>query len=305
MTSSLRKPIILVMVAIAIEILTDNQVGAANTESSKQPQPLESTGKYKAVYGDDWKSYDSNEALYAVHQWWAWNRDVPWQPYISLVPDETLGRVVRMTQPEQYPGAPNKVPRTFYLTIRFNEPLDNVWVRFRVRFSPGFDLRGSFPPKANPAYKLFFLLFEGAGGRTGIEFANSGQYIYTNLQGGFQRDREETFGTHKWGGRVEGEFTDGQWYEFIVHREVTGPNTYVNRFYRRRLTEKTNIVNLTWNFWGISTVGEPGQRAKPAGAICLGANKNRSNDKTQHVYWGPWEVVDGPKYPNPFKLPLE
>jgi len=289
-----------VLIAIAAGAMAD----AGSKSRPKGPRPPAPTGNYVAAYGDDWRAYADNAALHAVRQWWSWSR-LPWQGHISLVPDDTFGQVVRMTQPKQDPKAPREVPRTFYLTQRFTEPLADVWVRFRVRFSPGFDLDGAVPRRANASYKLFFLTFHGADGRTGIEFANRRQYIYTNLQGGFQRDYEKSFGTHRWGGHVTGEFTNGQWYEYIVHREVTGTNVYVNRFYRRQLTRNGKVVDLPWNFWGIKTVGKPGQVARPAGGIDLGANKNKSNDKTQYVYWGPWEVVDGATYPNPFHVPLE
>jgi len=290
-----------VRITLAAALVGSTAATALGAEVRRAPTP---TGNYVAAYGDDWRSYADNEALYAVRQWWTW-RNPPWKPYISLVPDKTFGQVVRMTQPKQEPKAPRQVGRTYCFTQRFKKPLGNVWVRFRVRFSPGFDLDGAVPAGANQAYKLFFLTFKGATGRTGIEFANRRQYIYTNLQGGFQRQSEESFGTHRWGGHVAGEFTNGEWYEYIVHREITGPNAYVNRFYRRQLTRKGVIVNLPWNFWGIKTVGKPGQVARPAGGIQLGANKNKSNDKTQYVYWGPWEVVDGSKHPNSFKVPLK
>ncbi len=262
--------------------------------------------KYVPLHREDWRSYASNEELFAKRRWWNFTRGEEWKEHIRLVPDRTFKQVVRMTQPRQADdGNRRRVGRTFFLTQKFARPLASVWVRFTVRFSPGFDLQGTTPPKANAAYKLFFLLFEGAGGRTGIELANRRQYIYTNLQGGFRRESERSFGTHRWGGHIAGEFTDGEWYEFVVHREVTGPRSYVNRFYRRRRTGKGRIVEPPWNFWGIETLGKPGQVARPARAIQLGGNKNKSNDRTQHVTWGPWEVVDASEYPNPYSLPLK
>lgn len=280
-------------------------LAASSAEERQAPGP---TGDYVVAYGDDWQSYADNEALFARRQWWNFTRTPEkqeWKRHISLVPDRTFKQVVRMTQPKQDPETAPRGGRTFFLTQKFSEPMGNVWVRFRVRFSPSWTAEGSSPGQANPAYKLFFLLFHKADGRTGIEFAHRTQYIYTNLQGGFRRQHEESFGTHRWGGQVTGEFTNGEWYEYVVHREVTGPTSYVNRFYRRQLTQDGTIVDLPWNFWGIRTVGEPGQVARPARAIQLGANKNKSNDKTQYICWGPWEVVDGSECPNPYNLPLE
>ncbi len=283
-------------------------VGRVCEASGEGLRPLVPDAGYVPAYGDDWQSYADDEALFARRQWWNFTRTPEkreWKRYISLVPDPTFKQVVRMTQPKQDPETNPRGGRTFFLTQKFSEPLDNVWVRFRVRFSPGWTAEGSSPRQANPAYKLFFLLFHKADGRTGIEFAHRTQYIYTNLQGGFRREHEESFGTHRWGERVTGEFTDGEWYEYVVHREVTGPNVYVNRFYRRQLTQGGKTVELPWNFFGIKTVGEEGQVARPARAIQLGGNKNKSNDKTQYICWGPWEVVDGSRFPNPYDLPLE
>ncbi|KPL02361.1 MAG: hypothetical protein AMK75_02870 [Planctomycetes bacterium SM23_65] len=261
--------------------------------------------KYVPLHREDWLSYKTNEELFAKRQWWNFTRTDEWKKHIALVPDKTFKQVVRMTQPKQDLSGNPRGGRTFFHTQKFAKPLDNFWVRLRVRYSPGFTLRGSSPRHANASYKLFFILFQKATGRSGIEFANGTQYFYSNGQGNFKRKTEKGFGTHKHGGHVEGEWTDGEWYEHIIHREVTGPNMYVHRFYRRRLTENGKIVDLPWNFWGLETIGQEGQVARPVRAIQLGANKNKSNDQTQHLYWGPWEVVDGSRYPNPFNLPLK
>ena len=46
------------------------------------------------------------------------------------------------------------------------------------------------------------------------------------------------------------------------------------------------------------------ERAALIRAIDLGANKNKTNDSDMYLYWGPWEVVDGSKYPNPWSMKL-
>jgi hypothetical protein len=37
--------------------------------------------------------------------------------------------------------------------------------------------------------------------------------------------------------------------------------------------------------------------------ITLGVNRNKSNPRTMHIDWGPWEVVDGSRFANPFGMP--
>ena len=38
-------------------------------------------------------------------------------------------------------------------------------------------------------------------------------------------------------------------------------------------------------------------------AVTLGANRNKSTPRQMHIDWGPWEVVDGTRWPNPFQMP--
>jgi hypothetical protein len=35
----------------------------------------------------------------------------------------------------------------------------------------------------------------------------------------------------------------------------------------------------------------------------MGINRNRQYDEDMYHYWGPYEVVDGYLYPNPWNLP--
>ena len=59
------------------------------------------------------------------------------------------------------------------------------------------------------------------------------------------------------------------------------------------------MANNPWTYIGIEVTGAPTPRAAE---IMLGANKNKSNPSTMYIWWGPWEVVDGSRYPNPFGM---
>ena len=100
---------------------------------------------------------------------------------------------------------------------------------------------------------------------------------------------------------VGDEFNDGEWYEWIVYHEKTGATTGQVRFWHRKLTQGGVIVNNTFRFSGWSYVGVTGTDIFPQSReLALGVNKNRDTPVDQYVYWGPFEVVDGIQFPNPW-----
>ena len=100
-------------------------------------------------------------------------------------------------------------------------------------------------------------------------------------------------------GRVTTEWNDGEWYEFVILYERTGPRNARQQWWRRRLTRSGAVQPGPWTYSGIEVSGAPVPRMT---GIMLGANRNKNNPRTMHIDWGPWEVVDGARHPDPFGI---
>jgi hypothetical protein len=115
------------------------------------------------------------------------------------------------------------------------------------------------------------------------------QYTETLLPGSAQN-----FGT------VSTEWSDGEWWEYVIHYKKTGSTSALYQYWRRRLTTGGKVSPGSWTYFGMSMSGSATPRVA---SVDLGCNKNKNNPTTMYIYWGPWEVVDGSAYPNPFSMP--
>jgi hypothetical protein len=100
-------------------------------------------------------------------------------------------------------------------------------------------------------------------------------------------------------GHVTGEWTDGQWYEFVIYYEKRRERVARQHWWRRKLTEHGVLVDLPFVYTGIEFGDKPAPRVR---AVELGANKNKNNPTTMYLYWGPWEAVDGSRFADPFGM---
>lgn len=254
---------------------------------------------YTAVVGDDWKGYRDSGALRALPQWFSPDqRRFRVTDHVALVPDPTFGQVARITQPaDNDPGTRGGFsPELRQLLPR---PLDDVWFRLRVKFSPGWTTAGPYPPGWANSYKLAFILWKGYDGRGEVQFSNTSQYI---LELGVREAqcRELPLPGSQSFGSVTTEWTGAEWWEFVMHYEKLDRHTFRFQWWRRPLTRGGAIVDNPFTFAGVEQTCEAVPQVR---GISLGANKNKATPVTQYVYWGPWEVVDGSRYPNPFNLP--
>jgi hypothetical protein len=263
------------------------------TQKGTTPPP---TGDYQAVAGSDW-SYSGKAELRAAQSfWWYLSEDV--YNYVDLVPDQTFGQVVRVhfAQSSQAGYAP-KVTASF-------TPLEKMWYRFRVRWQPGFTTKGVNPPGYANSWKMAFWTWEGYEARGQIEFSNTSEYIIgvgvrDASTGQYLNYNEIPLpGSQSWG-HVTTEWTDGEWWEYVVYWDKTGATTARQHMWRRRLTNNGVVASNPYAYAGWSYSGAPTPRVR---AVDLGANKNKSNDTDMYLFWGPWEVVDGSKYPNPWSM---
>jgi len=98
------------------------------------------------------------------------------------------------------------------------------------------------------------------------------------------------------------EWNDGEWYEYIIYSEIVSPTHYRIRWWKRQRTQNGQLFDGPWDKYGGDFPNAQAGSLKPSNAIALGDVMNKSPVATQYIYWGPWEVVDGTKYPNPYGI---
>jgi hypothetical protein len=181
-------------------------------------------------------------------------------------------------------------------TFPNGKTLTNMWFRAVIRFSPGFTTYGPVPTPSY-AYKLLGWGWAGGDGRGGIGFTNTNQYTFTwavlSTQGVNLGSTEPT------GFRsVTSEWSDGAWYDYIIHFEQTSTTTTRTTFYLGRNTDAPVLVYV------MDGTIDPGNTVPPVARIMLGLNFNspRTVSQDQALWYGEWEVVDGSQYSNPFNL---
>lgn len=258
-------------------------------------------GTYTTVVADDWKGYRSRADLKAAGKFWWWATGEDVYQNIDLVSDRTFGQVVRVKFQggQDYHHAPQ-------MTENLPRLIDKLWLRFRIRFEPGFTTVGSTPAGWANSHKLVFWLWEGFDGRGEIEYSNTDQYIpawYVNTKSGQKINFSESVlpGSAPNFGHVATEWTDGEWYEFVIYHEKTSATTARQRWWRRKLTNGGQIVSTNpWTYVGLQFSGGTVPSVR---AIQLGGNRNKDIPKDIYFSWGPWEVVDGNQYPNPWAMP--
>jgi hypothetical protein len=248
-------------------------------------------GNFTVLVGNDWHSYANTGALLAGGIFSNAN--------VSIQSDQTFGQVVRMLQPENCSLPGDQFGSTTTHSPGFT-PKDQVWVRFRVRFSPGWTSAGPEPPGHDNSYKLIFLLWSGATQRFELQFANTAAMHYGVSIGGVTRSETPVPGrTDWWGASATSMWNSDEWWEFILYWQRFTNTTGRWRIWRRQLTVNRQLVDQPFVWDGYDITATSGTLPR-AGSISLGANKNKCNPADQFIYWGPYDVVDGSQFPNPF-----
>ena len=261
------------------------------------PSAAITTVGYTTVVGDDWKSYASKTDLRAADYFW-WFRTEDVYNWVDLVPDATFGQVARITfQQSDETGFAPRLSKEF-------APMDRMWYRYRMKFSPGWTTVGPLPTGWANAYKVAFWLWEGYEGRGQVELSNTDEYVLgfrvsTSSGQSMGYTERQLAGSQSWG-HITTEWTDSEWWEYVILYEKTGATSARNHWWKRRLTSGGAIANNAWTYIGIEVTGATTPQVR---GVELGANKNKSNPQTEYIYWGPWEVVDGTQYPNPWNMP--
>jgi hypothetical protein len=67
--------------------------------------------------------------------------------------------------------------------------------------------------------------------------------------------------------------------------------------------QRARRMSVEWKIDAKYMIAKPGQVFRGVTVYTMGVNRNRQWDEEMYIYWGPHEVVDGSRYPNPWDLP--
>ena len=256
-------------------------------------------GNYTTVAGDNWHSYASDAALQASGFYAAGSHPTfTIANNVTRVNDPLFGQVARITQPaDTFTTGAGWTPSYSHA---MPSPLNRFWFRFFVRFSPLFTTASPYPNGAANSYKLAFIGWQNYNGRSEVEYTNTTQY-FPGFDFGVSATCTNVLmpnSPSNWGS-VTTEWSNGEWWEMIMYYQKTSTDDAQHRWWRREYTSSGTIVNNAYTY--IGTTRQNCDNPTPAAeSIVLGANKNKVTQTTQYIYWGPWEVVDGSVYPNPW-----
>jgi hypothetical protein len=159
----------------------------------------------------------------------------------------------------------------------------------------GLTSNGTTMVPSAAAYKFFAWTWDnGMNGRGGVEFTNTSQYTVNWVVKPPASSSNTGFAEQN-GNFVSTEWTDGQWYEYIVHYQVTSPTTTRTQFWYQK-DGAAPILRV--DFTGSMSSGN----APGVGDLIFGLNYNQQRLAGQNlaVWWGELEAIDGSKYAKPF-----
>lgn len=201
----------------------------------------------------------------------------------------------------------NTVTYNGHATLKYNQPggsdltpeisvqfpysmpmLKSFWYRAKIRFQPGWTTTGTLTSAAN-AYKIFGWGWATSDGRGTLEYSNTNEYQLSSDI----RTPSSPFGWAS-AGYTSTEWSDGAWYDLIIHFETTSSTTSRTRMWLSR-DGQTPKLRATMNATASGMM-------PMVDRISLGMNFNqvRRSTQTQALWYGQWEVVDGTRYANPF-----
>jgi hypothetical protein len=97
---------------------------------------------------------------------------------------------------------------------------------------------------------------------------------------------------------------DEEWWEIIIYHNTVGNRGEHTMWLRPYTTGKgTVIAPGAWRIQSRFRVGQPGAQWLGVSHYQMGINRNRQWDEVMHLDWGPFEVVDGGSFTNPWKVP--
>jgi hypothetical protein len=292
-----------------------------------QPQ-IPPPGDYETVIADDWSDLPIGaggdlgiqQALKARDFFTYLNH--PFEPEFTelvefpgefaamVVADPVIGKAIRITQggttdgvsaPVKLKDGVTNLPRTVQAGAVFR-PLTKCWYRSLVRFQPGWLAEGV--PSGMGDWKMQFIDL-GDGSQMRIT-CQGDAFLYKRQTGQHGPLDGHTNLIHpdpaqRWMlGSKTGDQTDGHWVEFVMYMEILSPTEYRTRWWRRVRSRGGVLVDEPFMIRGDHF--SAAQNLAPAEGIKLGVNMNERPFSSQFAYFGPYEVVDGEAYPDPWGL---
>lgn len=210
----------------------------------------------------------------------------------------------------------------------------HVWVRQFLRFSPNWTGLSQSGGQGSADYKTMFLRYYNSSARHEFKVTAIREWI---LSGGDPGLTQVSQGTLPWNTvlsinvqyGVSGYYGvdlykmvkptaldgkcypsvvpcapagDSEWYEIVMHHKTIGERGEFTQ-YVRRYTLGGAPNPGTWMINAHYFVGKAGEVFPGVSHYQMGVNRNRQYDWVMYHYWGPYEVVDGSVYPNPWGLP--
>jgi hypothetical protein len=207
----------------------------------------------------------------------------------------------------------------------------HVWVRQFIRFSPNWTNFSATGGSGSGDYKTMFLTYIATTGRHefkvtnlrewimgwGGPTGNSGPLPWNNVQS--MNDQYNTSGflgvdlfpmvrPSAPDGRCFpsntpcGPAGDGEWYEMVMHHKTTGARGEFSQ-YLRRYSQNGVVSPGPWRINAHYVDAAAGGTFTGIDRYMMGVNRNRQYDSVMYHDWGPYEVVDGGAYPNPWGVP--
>jgi hypothetical protein len=205
-----------------------------------------------------------------------------------------------------------------------SKPLGHLWIRQFVRFSPNFTTESFVGGQNAPSEKMMFLRLVSGGttmwvldGPRSMWFSSGapsapvekGQLAITNVtaldpNNGY--DFPDAYPMLKvrcatLGGAPCGD-GNGEWYEMVIHHKTVAERGEFTLYWRQYTV--SGVVNpQPWKINGHYKVLAPGSTWPAVQRYVMGINRNRQWDEDMYLDWGPYEIVDGTRYPNPWGMP--
>jgi hypothetical protein len=87
-----------------------------------------------------------------------------------------------------------------------------------------------------------------------------------------------------------------------MHHKTVGERGEFTQYVRRYTSG--GVPNPgSWRVNAHYFLGAQGEEFRGISHYQMGVNRNRQYDSVMYHYWGPYEVVDGSQFPNPWGLP--
>lgn len=293
---------------------------------------------YVPVVRQEWSAFKDDAALKAAHLIGPESAGLLAQPpqlaieqLFELVPDPLWGQVVRYKGGPFANSASPRLPPRVPMHVAHFPDLRNVWIRQYIRFSPNWTTAGPSPP-GGVSYKAMFIRWNGVGFRMGFlingfrelvlehghAYENGKNYPATSVRLPWQNTvpisvRDGIQGPDGFPmfrgmslARLPTGPGNGEWYEVIMHHRQAREETAEGTLAFRQFTSKGKIAPGRWLVLARSTTfSRVGDVWHPANSYRMGVNRNKWFAEEMHIDWGPYEVVDGSRYPNPWNTPFQ